>query len=73
MDTQNFSHLETIVLIFLSIITSYSPLFIYFVFLGLHRRHMEAPEAAGLPHSYSNARSEARLQPTLQVTATLDP
>ena len=29
--------------------------------------------AAGLHHSHSNARSELCLQPTLQLTATLDP
>ena len=29
--------------------------------------------AAGLCHSHSNARSEQRLRPTPQLTATLDP
>ena len=55
--------------------------FDFFVFLGPHLWHMEVPRlgcpiravAAGLHHSYSNARSESRLQPTPQLMATLNP
>ena len=54
--------------------------FVCFVFLGPHLWHMEVPArgliravAASLCHSHSNAGSELRLQPTSQLTATLDP
>ena len=48
---------------------------------GLHSQHMEVPRlggpiraiAAGLRHSHSHARSELRLRPTPQLTATPDP
>ena len=51
------------------------------VFLGLHPGHMEVPRpgvefgasATSLHHSHSNARSELLLQPTPQLTVTLDP
>ena len=53
-------------------------LLLLFVFLEPRLRHMEVhirAVAAGLchSHSHSHARSEPRLCPTAQVTATLDP
>ena len=55
-------------------------LFIYFLFRaapvacgGSQARGPTAARAAGLCHSHSNARSEICLQPTPQLTATLDP
>ena len=56
--------------------------FFFFSFLGPHPQHMESPRlarnwigatAAGLHHSHSNTGSEPCLQPTLQLSATLDP
>ena len=53
-----------------------------FVFLGPHPQHMEVPRlgvesdgavAAGLCHSYSNARSEPHLRPAPQLMTTPDP
>ena len=51
-----------------------------FCFLGLHVWHMEVPRlgqikaiAVSLHHSHINTRSEKRLRPTLQLTATPDP
>ena len=52
-----------------------------FVFCFLELQHMEVPRLGAeselwLPadgHSHSNARSEPRLQPTPQLTATPDP
>ena len=51
------------------------------LFLGPHPRHMEVPRlgvyigavAAGLRQSRHNTRSKARLRPTPQLTAMLDP
>ena len=56
-------------------------LFCFLSFLGPHLQHMEVPGlggrigavAAGLHHSHSNPRSEPRLQPTPQLTATPGP
>ena len=54
-------------------------LFLFFIFLGPHPRHMEVlggqirAAAAGLPHSHSNATSKPRLRPTPQLTAMPDP
>ena len=55
--------------------------FFLFIFLGSHPWHMEVPRpgvqvrvtAAGLYHSHINAGSEPHLQPTPQLTSTLDP
>ena len=55
--------------------------FLFLVFLGLHLQHMEVPRlggqiggvAVGLHHSHNNTRSEPRLQPTPQLTVTVDP
>ena len=55
--------------------------FFFLPFLGPLPWHMEVPRlgvqigttAAGIYHSHSNAGSEPRLQPTPQLTATLDP
>ena len=52
----------------------------FLVFLGLHPRHMEVPQARGrigavatsLCQSHSNARSEPHLQPTPQLMAMPD-
>ena len=53
----------------------------FFFFLELHLWHIEVPGpvgpiravAASLSLSHSNATSEPRLPPTLQLTATSDP
>ena len=55
--------------------------FVFLPFLGPLLWHMKVPRlgvliravATGLRQSHSNARSEPCLQPTLQLTATLDP
>ena len=53
-------------------------LFIHFLFIAAPEAHESSrgqtgAAAAGLYHSHSNARSEPHLQPTPQLTATLDP
>ena len=54
--------------------TYFLSFFFLFVHLGPHPWHMEVPRlGVGLHQSHSNARSELCLQPTPQLTATLDP
>ena len=55
--------------------------FFFFFFLQLHMRNYRSSQArgqigaraAGLHHSHSNARTELRLWPSLQLAATRDP
>ena len=48
-----------------------------FVLLGLHRQHMEVPrlgvESELQPPAYATTTAMTDLQPTPQLTATLDP
>ena len=74
------THLTLFLLLEICIFSFLFP-FCLFVLLGPHPQHMEVPRlgvqsepvATGLHHSHSNAGSELRLRPTLQLTATPEP
>ena len=62
---------------FSSILTVHSTVFVFratpAAYGSSQARGQTGAAAAGLHHSHSNVGSEARLRPTPQLTATLDP